>query len=119
MYQPSNKFCQAPHKNCAPDDLLVDLCVQYNWRNSYGLALAVYTHGQPMVQPDVRAAGEAKRWLVVVARGQTELYAHLVQAFATDDKVRVIVDRRQDDTRNSPQVAHRLRTHGVVIIHQT
>lgn len=75
--------------------------------------------GQPMAQPDVRAAGEAKRWLVVVARGQTELYAHLVQAFATDDKVRVIVDRRQDDSRNSPQIAHRLRTHGVVIIHQT
>jgi hypothetical protein len=55
----------------------------------------------------------------VVARGQTELYAHLAQAFATDDKVRVIVDRREDDSRNSPQIADRLRTHGVVIIHQT
>jgi hypothetical protein len=72
-----------------------------------------------MVHPDAQAAGEAKRWLIVVARGQTELYAHLVHAFAADDKVRVIIDRRQDDSRNSPQIAHRLRTHGVVIIHQT
>jgi hypothetical protein len=60
----------------------------------------------------------AKRWLIVVARGQTELYSHLVQAFARDTKVRVILDRRKDDTRNSPQVTHRLRTHGAVIIRQ-
>lgn len=60
----------------------------------------------------------AKRWLVVVARGQTDLYAHLVQAFSRDGKVRVILDRRKDDSRNSPQVAHRLRTHGAVIIRQ-
>jgi hypothetical protein len=77
------------------------------------------SRGRLMTQPDVRAAGAAKRWLIVVARGQTELYAHLVQAFAADDKVRVIVDRREDDSRNSPQIAHRLRTHGVVIIHQS
>ncbi|HKW94511.1 MAG TPA: hypothetical protein VJX92_21690 [Methylomirabilota bacterium] len=60
----------------------------------------------------------AKRWLIVVARGQTELYSHLVQAFSRDTKVRVILDRRKDDTRNSPQVTHRLRTHGAVIIRQ-
>lgn len=59
-----------------------------------------------------------KRWLVVVARGQVDLYAHLVQAFARDGKVRVILDRRKDDSRNSPQVTHRLRTHGAVIIRQ-
>jgi hypothetical protein len=60
----------------------------------------------------------AKRWLIVVARGQADLYSHLVQAFARDTKVRVILDRRKDDSRNSPQVTHRLRTHGAVIIRQ-
>jgi hypothetical protein len=59
-----------------------------------------------------------KRWLIVVARGQTDLYTHLVQAFSRDSKVRVILDRRKDDSRNSPQVTHRLRTHGAVIIRQ-
>jgi hypothetical protein len=59
-----------------------------------------------------------KRWLIVVARGQTDLYAHLVQAFSRDSKVRVILDRRKDDSRNTPQVTHRLRTHGAVIIRQ-
>ena len=59
-----------------------------------------------------------KRWLIVVARGQTDLYAHLVQAFSRDSMVRVIMDRRKDDSRNAPQVTHRLRTHGAVIIRQ-
>ncbi len=59
-----------------------------------------------------------QRWLVIVARGQADLYAHLVQAFSHDTKVRVILDRRKDDSRNSPQVTHRLRTHGAVIIRQ-
>jgi hypothetical protein len=59
-----------------------------------------------------------QRWLIVVARGQADLYAHLVQAFARDTKVRVILDRRKDDSRNSPEVTHRLRTHGAVIIRQ-
>jgi hypothetical protein len=66
------------------------------------------THGQA-----------ARRWLIVVARGQTDLYGHLVQAFSRDEKVRVILDRRKDDSRNSPQITHRLRTHGAVIIRQT
>ena len=59
-----------------------------------------------------------KRWLIVVARGQADLYAHLVQAFSRDGKVRVILDRRKDDSRNSPEVTHRLRSHGAVIIRQ-
>ena len=59
-----------------------------------------------------------KRWLIVVARGQADLYTHLVQAFSRDTKVRVILDRRKDDSRNSPQVTPRLRTHGAVIIRQ-
>jgi hypothetical protein len=60
----------------------------------------------------------AKRWLIVVARGETDLYHHLVQAFSRDSKVHVIIDRRKDDSRNSPQITHRLRTHGAVIIRQ-
>jgi hypothetical protein len=61
----------------------------------------------------------AKRWIIVVARGQADLYTHLAQAFSRDSKVRVILDRRKDDSRNSPQITHRLRTHGAVIIRQS
>jgi hypothetical protein len=63
-------------------------------------------------------SGQAKRWLIIVARNQADLYDHLVQAFSRDSKVEVILDRRKDDARNSPQVTHRLRTHGAVIIRQ-
>jgi hypothetical protein len=75
---------------------------------------------KPLPDPDKPQlnAETAKRWLIVVARGQTDLYTHLVQAFSRDTKVRVIIDRRKDDSRNSPQVTHRLRTHGAVIIRQ-
>jgi len=74
---------------------------------------------KPMPDPESHQNGQAsKRWLIVVARGQADLYAHLVQAFSRDGKVRVILDRRKDDSRNSPQITHRLRTHGAVIIRQ-
>lgn len=75
---------------------------------------------KPMPDPEPHQInGQAsKRWLIVVARGQADLYAHLTQAFSRDGKVRVILDRRKDDSRNSPQVTHRLRTHGAVIIRQ-
>jgi hypothetical protein len=59
-----------------------------------------------------------RRWLIVVSRNQADLYDHLVQAFSRDTKVRVILDRRKDESRNSPQIAHRLRTHGAVVIRQ-
>ncbi len=90
--------------------------------NQHGLALAPLSSPEiePMADADKHhlAGQSAKRWLIVVARGQTDLYSHLVQAFARDPKVRVILDRRKDDTRNSPQVTHRLRTQGAVIIRQ-
>jgi len=75
---------------------------------------------KPLPDPDKHQVDghTAKRWLIVVARGQADLYTHLVQAFSRDSKVRVILDRRKDDSRNSPQVTHRLRTHGAVIIRQ-
>jgi hypothetical protein len=59
---------------------------------------------------------QTKQWLIIVARGQADLYSHLVQAFSRDAKVRVVLDRRKDDSRNSPEVTHRLRTHGAVIV---
>ena len=76
---------------------------------------------RPIPDPEKqRTNGQiAKRWLIVVARGQADLYTHLAQAFSRDSKVRVILDRRKDDSRNSPQITHRLRTHGAVIIRQT
>ena len=75
---------------------------------------------KPMPDPDKQRLNglASKRWLIVVARGQADLYAHLVQAFSRDGKVRVILDRRKDDSRNSPEITHRLRTHGAVIIRQ-
>lgn len=89
---------------------------------SLGMALALLCHlSEAFTMPESAEKHHldgqpAKRWLIVVARGQADLYAHLVQAFSRDAKVRVILDRRKDDSRNSPQVAHRLRTHGAVII---
>jgi hypothetical protein len=76
-----------------------------------------------MAEPEKRShmngqGQPGKRWLIVVARGQADLYAHLVQAFARDTKVKVVLDRRKDDSRNAPHVTHRLRTHGAVIIRQ-
>ena len=75
---------------------------------------------RPIPDPDKQQVNGqvARRWLIVVARGQADLYAHLVEAFSRDSKVRVVLDRRKDDSRNSPQVTHRLRTHGAVIIRQ-
>ena len=76
---------------------------------------------RPIPDPQKQQANGqvANRWLIVVARGQADLYTHLVQAFSRDSKVRVILDRRKDDSRNSPEITHRLRTHGAVIIRQT
>jgi len=99
------------------DVYLVDLA------HSIMVALTLLGHHanmKPAPEPEKQQLDgvPSKRWLIVVARGQTELYAHLVQAFSRDSKVRVILDRRRDDSRNSPQVTHRLRTHGAVIIRQ-
>jgi len=76
---------------------------------------------KPLPDPDKQQTNGqvSKRWLIIVARGQADLYTHLVQAFSHDSKVQVILDRRKDDSRNSPQVTHRLRTHGAAIIRRT
>ena len=79
--------------------------------------LAVMKPQQTPEQP-YQNGRPTQRWLIVVSRTQADLYEHLVQAFSRDNKVRVILDRRKDDSRNSPQINHRLRTHGAVVIRQ-
>lgn len=91
--------------------------------DSIKLALSLLpfsTDMKPHATPDQPQNGRpTRRWLIVVSRSQADLYEHLVQAFSRDTKVRVILDRRKDESRNSPQIAHRLRTHGAVVIRQS
>jgi hypothetical protein len=56
------------------------------------------------------------RWIVLVAKGQDELYEHLRHAFSTDSQVEVIVDRRAGLNRNPCWIIDRLRTHSVAVI---
>jgi hypothetical protein len=56
------------------------------------------------------------RWVVLVARDQADLYRHLRNALWRDEKVRVIRDRRENDSRNPAWVNERLRSHGAVVI---
>jgi hypothetical protein len=55
-------------------------------------------------------------WVVLVARDQPDLFAHLLGAFARDDKVEIVLDRRKDFARNPPGLEDRLRTHGAAVI---
>ena len=56
------------------------------------------------------------QWVILVARDQRDLYAHLRDALRGDPKVQVTLDRRENDSRNQPWVNERLRTHGAVVI---
>lgn len=56
------------------------------------------------------------RWVIVVAKGQQELYLHLCRAFAGDSQVQVVLDRRANDRRNPSQVNERLRTYGAALV---
>jgi hypothetical protein len=58
----------------------------------------------------------ARRWIILVARDQPDLYAHLKSAFTGDHKVEVVLDRRENDSRNPAWVNERLRSQGAVII---
>jgi hypothetical protein len=51
-----------------------------------------------------------------VARNQSALYSHLLQAFARDEKVEILLDRRRDLSRNPPAVIDRLSTHGAALV---
>lgn len=56
------------------------------------------------------------QWVILVARGQSDLYTHLRDALRGDPKVQVTLDRRDNDSRNPPWVNERLRAHGAVVI---
>ena len=56
------------------------------------------------------------QWIILVARDQPDLFAHLAESFRNDNKVEVILDRRQDYRRNPPGIEERLRIHGVVVV---
>jgi hypothetical protein len=56
------------------------------------------------------------RWIVLVGRGQDELYEHLREVFRKDKQVEVVMDRRKDPRRSPAHIMERLRTHGVAVI---
>jgi hypothetical protein len=58
----------------------------------------------------------AARWVILVAREHADLYQHLRRAFQSDAKVQVLLDRREDESRNPPWVNAQLRKEGVVLI---
>jgi hypothetical protein len=66
--------------------------------------------------PSARPAGDAATWVILVARDQPDLFAHLARAFARDAKVEIVLDRRKDYRRNPPGLEDRLRTHGAAVI---
>ena len=66
--------------------------------------------------PGANAPRREYQWVILVARDQSDLYTHLRAAFGGDPKVQVILDRRDNDSRNPPWVNERLRTHGAVVI---
>ena len=71
--------------------------------------------------PGTERPGPAKRedaalWIILVARDQPDLFRHLAQAFAGDDKIEIIVDRRKDLRRNPPGIEERLRIHGAAVV---
>ena len=59
---------------------------------------------------------QSSGWIVLVARGQDDLYEHLCHAFGTDDKVEVVLDRRRHLGRNPHLVNGRLSRHGIAVI---
>ncbi len=65
---------------------------------------------------DRPTSGQRAKWLILVARDQPDLFAHLARAFARDDKVEITMDRRKDYSRNPPGMEDRLRTHGAAVI---
>jgi hypothetical protein len=89
-----------------------------------GIPLTLSTQTGPPPRERVRdeprwlpsLGGDGAPWLILVARDQVDLYAHLVRAFSRDDKVQVLIDRRRDASRNPPGTEERLRIHGAAVI---
>jgi hypothetical protein len=79
---------------------------------------AAWIWTRPAIPPglgDANSADEAP-WVVVVARDQPDLFAHLERAFARDAKVEIVIDRRKEYSRNPPGLEDRLRIHGAAVI---
>src|SRR5215510_13650949 len=54
--------------------------------------------------PDARDGDVAfPRWLIIVRRDQINLYESLVLSFRFNDRVDVLVDRRDEDDRRTPK----------------
>jgi hypothetical protein len=68
---------------------------------------------EPAGSTSVQAEAE---WVVLVARNEPELLEHLAAAFATDEKVEIVIDRRKDFSRNPRGLEERLRIHGAAVI---
>ena len=66
--------------------------------------------------PDGRVLEDKAQWIILVAKGQPDLFAHLVRAFARDDKVAIVMDRRKDYSRNPPGMEDRLRIRGAAVV---
>ncbi len=66
--------------------------------------------------PGAGPPASAGRWIVLVARGQEDLYRHLLGAFQADAQVEVLMDRRRNLRRNPAAIIDRLRTQGVAVI---
>jgi hypothetical protein len=79
-----------------------------------GLLHSVSMGKEPPAGPN--ASRRDYQWVILVARDQSDLYAHLRNALRGDPKVQVTLDRRDNDSRNQPWVNERLRTHGAVVI---
>jgi len=73
------------------------------------------TRSSSAAQP-TSVASQRAEWIILVARDQDDLFAHLERAFARDSKVEIIQDRRKDYRRNPPGVEERLRIHGAVVV---
>lgn len=76
----------------------------------------VWAESPDAALPDRPASADKGHWIILVARDQPDLLAHLTRAFARDNKVEVIMDRRKDYSRNPPGMEDRLRTHGAAVI---
>ncbi len=82
------------------------------------MALGLLTSGGMATEhpSGVKAPRRDYQWVILVARDQAELYTHLRDALRSDPKVQVMLDRRENDSRNPGWVNERLRTHGAVVI---
>jgi hypothetical protein len=64
--------------------------------------------------PDARDGDVAfPRWLIIVRRDQNTLYENLALSFRFNERVDVLVDRREDDVRRSPQPIKSERRHRI------